>query len=300
MISPRLLPPPGLRGDKLIDIRAQIRPVEKNEMRSCERIMQDTFRFEAIDIIPAWQMFTAARHGGLVLGAFVKDELVGFSFAFPAFDGKVSYLFSSGLCVSASHESLGIGSLLKREQGIHAKAMGYEAIRWTVEPLSSKALYLYLSKLGAELVGYSRELYEEFKLGGADGGIVADEAEICWRLNSLPGNQTTHPRNITCITESEKAAGGVRRLTSVAPLQRSRHPIELEVPWDLEQLKEQSLEIASSWRRQIREVITELIDSGYRGIEVRLDRVHRRSFIVFANRESPSQLWQGRRDGDRI
>jgi len=112
--------------------------------------MAEVFGFEDIHVIPAWQMYTSSLHGGLVLGAYVGARMVGYSFAYPAFDGGTPYLFSSGLCVLQEYQSRGLGYELKVEQGRRAQHLGYSEIRWTVDPLNSKALYLY-SKLGADL-----------------------------------------------------------------------------------------------------------------------------------------------------
>ena len=46
--------------------------------RQCLAIQQQTWRFDDLDIVPLHVLVTAAHTGGLVLGAWVQDQLVGF------------------------------------------------------------------------------------------------------------------------------------------------------------------------------------------------------------------------------
>lgn len=260
----------------------RIRRVERGELRTCEAIMGEVFEFDDIDVIPAWQMYSSSRHGGIVLGAFVDDRMVGFSFSYPAFDGH-PYLFSSGLFVLDGYASRGIGYRLKLEQGKEARARGYREIVWTVEPLNSKAIYLYM-KLGATLVEYEREMYDELNLGGVDGGIVADEVVVRWILpdeDPEPSANRVSVRlaEIPSLTESVPA-GEVRALTSASF--DPRDPVRLEIPWDLAVLKAHSLEAAIEWRFGVRALMEQLFDAGYEGVDAVLDKPERRSFIVFS------------------
>jgi predicted GNAT superfamily acetyltransferase len=262
-----------------------IRPVEKGEFRTCEAIMGEVFEFADINVIPAWQMYTSTHHGGVVLGAYVDDRMVGYSFAYPAFDGTSTYLFSSGLCVLKEHQSHGLGYRLKVEQGRQARSRGYEEIRWTVDPLNSKAMYVY-GKLGAVLVRYHREMYEHLQLGGADGGIVADEVEVKWKLGvrdtEMPHEQISSPlQSIPCLTESE-SAGGMRVLVSAATDFEPHDPVVLEVPWDLQQLKAFSVDAATRWRLEVRALMEKLFSLGYQGVQVMLSKAEERSFVAFA------------------
>jgi predicted GNAT superfamily acetyltransferase len=118
-------------------------------------------------------METTDRFGGLTLGAFADDALVGYSYALPGFDGR-PFLLSCGLVVAPGFESRGIGMSLKLAQARHAREAGYELIRWTTNALASRPLRLSLSKLGARLVRYHEGMYRE--------AFFPDEVEIEWDL----------------------------------------------------------------------------------------------------------------------
>ena len=262
----------------------QIRSVAKGEFRSCETIMGEVFGFKDINIIPAWQMYTSSHHGGLVLGAYAAGRMVGFSFAYPAFDGRDPYLFSSGLCVLQEFESRGIGYRLKVEQARQAMSLGYREIKWTVEPLNSRALYVY-AKLGAVLVKYQRGMYDHLELGGVDAGIPADEVEISLSLplREVDSPHTAAPlrlQDIPCLTESE-TSGTIRTLVSATPSFELHEVVAIEIPWDLQKLKAFSLNAATHWRLAVRDLMERLFGLGFVGVQVMLAKDERRSFVGF-------------------
>ena len=261
-----------------------IRPVAKDEFRRCETIMGEVFGFEDINVIPAWQMYTSSHHGGLVLGAYTAGQMVGFSFAYPAFDGGDPYLFSSGLCVLQEYESRGIGYRLKVEQARRAMSFGYREIKWTVEPLNSRALYVY-AKLGAVLVKYRREMYDHLELGGVDAGIPADEVEISLSLPMRELHSSQNPiahrlQDIPCLTESERS-GTIRTLVSAVPSFEVHEVVAIEIPWDLQKLKAFHLDAATRWRLVVRDLMERLFSLGFMGVEVILAKDERRSFVGF-------------------
>ncbi len=129
------------------------------------------------DAVAPWLVQTAAACGGLALGAFAGERLVGFSFALAAAGGE---LFSCGLAVEPQWRGRGVGRALKLAQRERAVASGCTRIRWTADPLSVPALGLYLSGLGARLVAYEPELYAEVR----PSPIPPDDAVIDWPLDS--------------------------------------------------------------------------------------------------------------------
>src|SRR4051812_15600102 len=75
--------------------------------------------------LPIHQTITAIKNGGLVLGAFIKDKLVGFSYAFPGFSKGKVYLCSHMLGILQVYQGLGIGAALKQAQKEAAIKQGY-------------------------------------------------------------------------------------------------------------------------------------------------------------------------------
>jgi predicted GNAT superfamily acetyltransferase len=135
--------------------------------------------FSDRDALPPWLVQTSAGHGGLALGAFAGERLVGFSFALPAAGGE---LFSCGLAVAPDYRGRGVARRLKLAQRERALAQGATVIRWTADPLAAPALALYLGGLHARLVAYAPELYATVRAAP----VTPDDVEIEWRLTEPP------------------------------------------------------------------------------------------------------------------
>jgi predicted GNAT superfamily acetyltransferase len=220
-----------------------VRPATRDDYAPGARLLADALGFSAREAIPGWQMLTSSSRGGLALAAWRNTELVGWSYAFPAIAAGRPYLFSCGLAVRADMRSRGIGRALKQAQRAAAVRLGYDVIRWTAEPLSSRALYLYLTILGARVTGYAAGFYDGVR---ASRGLPQDDVEIEWRLRSR------------------------------APDRRDE-VARVELPWDVERL---GREEAQRWRSGVRTALTRLLDDGYVGVEVAIDRTARRSFLL--------------------
>lgn len=269
----------------------EIRPVETERLRECEQVFRETlgprFGFEEVDVVPGWLMLTSVLNGGLVLGAFAGDDLAGFSYAFPGYGQGELYLFSSGLMVRPRYESSGIGRTLKLAQRDHALASGYRLIRWTTGSLASKPLRLYLRRLGAVLVGISADLFAPFRPNS-----VADEVSIEWDLTRFDADaegghsQADDPETIGRVTTRTRLADpDVRILTEILLPDKPAEPrYAVELPWDLALLEQRLPGEVRTWRLAVREVISDLLDLGYVGVDVALHRECKRSYLVLARR----------------
>jgi predicted GNAT superfamily acetyltransferase len=211
-------------------------------------LAQERLELDPHDQIPPWFMQTTDRYGGLTLGAFAGGELVGYSYALAGRDGRHSFLLSCGLAVAEGFTSRGVGEALKREQARRALAAGYEQIRWTTNPLASAPLHLYLSKLGARLVRYRRDMY-----AGIRASVYPDEVEIEWDL------------------------------TQPAPLQPD-DARTVEIPWDRAALLRRSERAARDWQDRVRSAMEALLAAGFVGTGVIADRTAECSQVRFERR----------------
>jgi predicted GNAT superfamily acetyltransferase len=249
-----------------------VRPATRNDYVPGARLLAEALGFSAHEAIPAWQMLTSARHGGIALAALRDDELIGWSYAFPAVRDARPYLFSCGLAVRADMRSRGVGRALKLAQRSLALECGYDLIAWTAEPLASPALYLYLTTLGAQVTGYASCLYE----GVRDGhGLPQDDVEVEWWLHAQPQHPTARAHELTRTLALD---GDMRRLVEVAAVPAGQ-PALVELPWNLQSLLRRHPDEALRWRTGVREVLTRLLECGYRGDEVVVDPIAHRSFL---------------------
>jgi predicted GNAT superfamily acetyltransferase len=97
--------------------------------------------------------------GGLILGGFDGNKLVGVSYGFPGRDHTGLFLYSHLLAVDSEYRGANIGYDLKRFQAEKALENGYSKIKWTFDPLESKNAYLNIHKIGASSHEYKVNFY---------------------------------------------------------------------------------------------------------------------------------------------
>ena len=89
-----------------------------DDFRACEALQQQVWAMpDNLEVVPLHLLVTVQRNGGLLLGAFDGDDLVGFVFGFPGVssNGKLKHC-SHLMGVASSHRSRGVGYKLKLAQ----------------------------------------------------------------------------------------------------------------------------------------------------------------------------------------
>ena len=86
-----------------------IRPLtEISEFDQCVKLQREAWQLADIDLVPI-RMFVVQSHvGGLVLGAFDSDRLVGFLNAMPGIRDGMTYWHSQMLAVATDYWNSGI------------------------------------------------------------------------------------------------------------------------------------------------------------------------------------------------
>ncbi len=101
-----------------------------------------------------------AHRGGVVLGAWDQEGLVGISVGFPGLDGLGRlYLHSHLLGVKPPYRQKRVGEALKREQWRLARECGFAYIGWTYDPLMAGNAWFNLHVLGARVDKLEEDAY---------------------------------------------------------------------------------------------------------------------------------------------
>jgi chorismate synthase len=116
--------------------------------------------------------------GGMALGAFDGDRIVGSAFGFRTFEERV--LHSHYIAVDPEYRRSGLGEQLKRRQAEWCSDNGVTAMRWTFDPLQLANAHLNLTKLGALGIAYHVNHYGS--LGGINGSLPSDRLTVQWEL----------------------------------------------------------------------------------------------------------------------
>jgi predicted GNAT superfamily acetyltransferase len=197
------------------------------EFEACLDLQRDGFGWADIDLMPV-RLFVVAHHiGGLILGAYDGDVLIGFLSAIPGVRLGVPYWHSHMLAVSGKFRDAGVGTHLKFAQREFALKRGIHLIEWTFDPLEAKNAYLNIEKLGVIIRRYYPNLYG-VTTGTAQKGLESDRVVAEWWV--------TRPRPSleTLWTPSNE----VRRVT---------------IPADIQTLKQTDREAAQAVQLKVRE-----------------------------------------------
>jgi predicted GNAT superfamily acetyltransferase len=187
------------------------------EFEQCMALQREGFGWSDADLMPV-RFFVVTHHvGGLVLGAYEGEKLIGFLSAIPGLRNDLPYWHSHMLAVSQIFRNKGVGTRLKFAQREFAIKRGIRLIEWTFDPLEARNAYFNFQKLGVVVRRYYPNLYGETT--GLQGGLPTDRIVAEWWLDRT----------------REPIAGNVRRLKI--------HP-------DIQMLKK--LDIQSARRIQLR------------------------------------------------
>ena len=157
------------------------------EMRLVEELQRVVWPDSETDVVPLHMLITAVHNGGLVLGAFVEEKMIGFVFGFPGLDttpdGPRPKHCSHMMGIHPDHRDGGVGFALKRAQWQMVRHQGLDHITWTYDPLLSRNAYLNIAKLGAVCVTYRRSEYGDMR-DGLNAGLPSDRFQVDWWINT--------------------------------------------------------------------------------------------------------------------
>jgi predicted GNAT superfamily acetyltransferase len=146
-------------------------------------LQRRVWNYSDLDIVPAHLFVVAVESGGQVLGAFLADELVGFTLAYAGEKNGKPYLHSHFAGVLPEYRDLGIGRELKLAQRQQALERGIDRIEWTFDPLQSRNAYFNICRLGAICRHYLADLYGTTS-SPLHAGLPTDRLLAEWHLDS--------------------------------------------------------------------------------------------------------------------
>lgn len=247
------------------------------EMKELEEVQALERKVWGMDPLPTHQTFTVSKHGGLILGAYIKEKLAGFSYGFPGFQNGKAYFCSHMLGIDPGHQKQGIGRLLKEKQREKCLELGYNLIIWTFDPLLSVNAYLNLHHLHGLITKYTENLYGEMD-DQLNRGIPSDRFTIEWWIGSKHEEAiTTMGRKVGMTNQNI-----LKDICSFLDI-HSQDSWFVRIPADFQKLKADDHEAALDWRLKTRLVFQELLDAGFIGIDVR--RKNDFSYYHFINKE---------------
>lgn len=273
------------------------------DMRTVEDLQRDVWPGSETDIVPAHMLITAVHNGGLVLGAFAEEKLVGFVFGFPGLeftaDGPRPKHCSHMAGVHPDYRDSGVGFALKRAQWQMVRHQDLDHITWTYDPLLSRNAYLNIARLGGVCSTYRRSEYGEMR-DGLNAGLPSDRFQVDWWLNTHRVERRLSKRPRPTLKLSHLTRVGIHPLYALArgedhlPRPPEHVPVletQLvagEIPADFMALKTADFALARDWRFFTREFFETAFARGYIVTDFVYDHSHEqpRSLYVLTDGES--------------
>ncbi len=131
-----------------------------------------------VDLVALNLLVATVTEGGMAIGAFDGDRLVGSVYGFATEQPQV--LHSHYLAVDPEYRRTGLGVALKHQQREWCLANGRTSMRWTYDPLQLGNGHLNLRSLGAVGTRYHPDFYGP--MGGINGGLPSDRVVVEWDL----------------------------------------------------------------------------------------------------------------------
>jgi predicted GNAT superfamily acetyltransferase len=280
-----------------------------DEIRLIEDLQRIVWPGSETDIVPLHMVLTLVHNGGLAIGAFDEDDLIGFVYGFTGTEeiggDMVRKHCSHQMGVHPDYRDKGIGYRLKRAQWQMVRHQEFELITWTYDPLLSKNGYLNIHKLGSVCRKYIPNLYGELR-DGLNAGLPTDrfQVELWVNSNRVQHRMSRNPRkkldlahylsagveiiNPSSLTETKTVQPAYHFGIPEEFLDGDKTPLLLvEIPVEYLALKSDDFDTAFRWRMHIRSIFLNLFQEGFIVTDmVHLPGKNPRSFYVVSYGES--------------
>ena len=251
-----------------------IRPLTTHqEYAQTRQIHMATWGVDASETIPPLSMHAFQHNGGILLGAYDGEEMVGYilgtlgAIEAPNRIDQVAAarlkLFSVIMGILPEYQNHGIGYQLKLAQREAALRMGLRLITWTYDPLESRNGRLNIGKLG----GISHKYYRDFHgpMAGRNAGLASDRFEAEWWVtsNRVEGRVAQQRRPLTLdamlgagavlVNEAQFDGDGL----PIPPLEFAHSDNNLllaEIHSDIQAIKAVDMALARHWRQHTRQL----------------------------------------------
>lgn len=135
------------------------------------------------DATPMNLMRPVVQHGGVALGAFSDEQMVGMALGLPLRHNGHWILWSHMTGVHPDFQAQGIGFQLKLAQRDWALDHGFSEMRWTFDPLQRGNARFNLQVLGATADTYHIDYYGTMN-DAINRNAASDRIEASWKLKS--------------------------------------------------------------------------------------------------------------------
>ena len=257
----------------------RVRDIESDtEFHAIEDIQKEAWGFNDLDTVPAATLMATHHAGGVTLGAFDGGTMIGFAYGFAAYEEGRTSIHSHMLAVRPAYRNCQAGFYLKLAQRERVLEKGLDEITWTYDPLQSLNAHLNFGKLGVISRRYLVNFYGEATSSPLHQGFGTDRLWVRWLLNSErvkrlvsldPASPDVRPRaHHPGFEGSElidaallKREGDRPQLADFGVL--SSRACTIEIPHNINALKERDPHAGVAWREATREAFLAALEAGF-------------------------------------
>lgn len=230
--------------------------------REVERLQAEIWKANEGWLVPSHVLLIVSDYGGILLGARLEGQLVGFVLGFLARADNRLFHASHMLGVLPTSQHHGIGAALKWRQREVARSQGLDLMRWTFDPLEARNAHFNFHKLGTVCRSYRPDYYGAMP-DALNRDLPSDRLVVEWRLNDGLAARDTREN-------SQPLVWGRNGLPELDPgAVETGRPVTIEVPTDLQALKRAAPEAALAWRLTVRRAFSVAFDGGYEAQDFR-------------------------------
>ncbi len=225
-------------------------------------VIKSAWGFENLDGLIKDIVVAMKFHGGVVIGAYDEDKLIGMSFGFPGRRKNYDYFYSHMTGVLEGKKYSGIGYQLKLYQKEWAKKQGYDMIAWTYDPLMALNARFNIHKIGAFSRTYLKNFYGQMD-DNINTGMRTDRfvAEL-WLDYEKP---ETEDRGITALDRNGIVSGDLQRIAM------DESCIRVYIPGNFKAVRDRSMDEAMRWRDSSDKVMKFLFSQGFIAVDFKSD-----------------------------
>ena len=241
-----------------------------DDLRQVQRVEKEVWGMGDEDSLPMTLAIALQAAGSIFVGAFERDQLVGFAFGiFGREHGQIT-IHSHMLAVLEPYRHHDLGLKLKQAQRDRALALGIREMTWTYDPLQSRNAHLNFAKLGIVSDTYKINFYgpETSSLLHRNG---TDRLWVRWLLDSRRARdraagkdaraETLDALRLLAPLVSFNGDGRPARADLAESLARQR--VSIEIPGEILEVERTDMALARQWREATRWAFTEAMAAGF-------------------------------------
>jgi predicted GNAT superfamily acetyltransferase len=238
---------------------------------------------DAEDVVGIPIFVITIKRGGILLGAYDGDRMIGFVYSLAGVKGGMPMQWSHMLGVRPEFRGTGLGRVLKLEQRRRALGMGMTLMEWTFDPLQSENAHFNFRRLGAVAEEYHTNVYGEssstLHRGNPTDRLIAqwwmESARVQHlsdggRFEDLPRGASELPGEAPYVLEPDDHDTWAEPGTPVYNL--DDRDLLLGIPGRFTEMLDREPALALSWRHATRDMFTHYLGRGYRVVGFVRDR----------------------------